>query len=144
MELRAMRTFYTAREGLVSLDDDVLSIVSQVKQLYGNRIKVCLEPTTGEYVFSENCEDGSERLIFTTTELDARCLERLLQADSQLRGYEDPYDRAEREQDEALRAADEQALDGIRDAGERLAWAMEEDGKGTHAQILVTRDIADR
>jgi hypothetical protein len=141
MELRAMKTFYSAREGLVTLEDDVLSIVRQVRQLYGDRIKICLEPTSGKYVFSENCADGTERLIFVADELDPRTLERLLKADSQLRGHEDPYDAAEREQDELMRQKDEQALEGVRDAGERLAWAMEADGKGTHAQILVTKNI---
>lgn len=144
MELRAMKTFYSGREGLVTLEDDVLSIVSQVRDLYGDKVKICLEPTTGHYVFSENCEDGSERLIFVAEELDPRCIERLLIADGHARGHEDPYDRAESEQDRLMRENDERAMDGIRDAGERLAWAMEEDGKGTHAQILVTKSIADR
>jgi hypothetical protein len=142
MELRALKTFYSLREGLVTLEDDVLSVVRQVRELYGDRIKICLEPTTGQYVFSENCGDGSERLIFTTPSLDARSLQRLLTADSQLRGYEDPYDKAEREQDEAFMEKDKTALDGIRDAGERLAWAMEEDGKGTHAQAHITKDLS--
>jgi hypothetical protein len=141
MELYAMKSWYDNREGFVELQDDVLSIVRQVRELYGHRIKICLEPTTGEYVFSENCEDGTERLIFGTSELDARCLERLLRADSHLRGYTDPYDEAEREQDEFFEEKDRQALDKIGDAGERLAWALEEDGRGTGAQILVTKDI---
>lgn len=143
MELFAMKTFYDAREGLVELDDDVLSIVSQVRELYGHKIKICLEPTTGQYVFSENSEDGTERLIFVTDELDGRSLDRLQRADSQLRGYEDPYAAAEREQDEALAAIDRANLDRLGDAGERLAWAFEEDGKGTHASILVPKSVAD-
>ena len=136
-----MKTFYTAREGLVTLTDDVLSIVSQVRELYGDKIKICLEPTQGKFIFSEVCGDGTERLIFIADKLDARCIERLLTADSQLRGYEDAYDKAEREQDEAMAARDELQLERIKDAGERLAWAMEEDGRGTHAQILVTKNV---
>ena len=143
MELYAMKTFYDNREGLVTLEDDVLSIVTQVRELYGHRIKICLEPTTGHYVFSERCEDGTERLIFITEELDARCLDRLRRADSHSRGYEDPYDVAEREQDRILAEKDQKSMEGIMEAGERLAWAFEEDGKGTGAQILVSRDIAD-
>jgi hypothetical protein len=143
MELYAMKSWYDNREGLVELEDDVLSIVRQVRELYGHRIKICLEPTTGQYVFSENCEDGTERLIFVTGELDARALDRLLRADSQLRGYTDAYDEAEREHDRNLEERDAASLERIRDAGERLAWALEEDGRGTGAQILVTKDIGD-
>ena len=136
-----MKQFYDAREGLVELEDDVLSVVRQIRELYGHSIRVCHEPTTGEFVLSERCEDGEERLIFTTPVLDARVIDRLLRADKTLRGYVDPYDQQEREYDELLATRDQQALDRLGDAGERLAWAMEEDGKGTGAQILVTRDI---
>ena len=55
MELRAIKAFYDAREGLVTLDDDVLSIVQQVRELYGDKIRVCWEPTTEHYVLSELC-----------------------------------------------------------------------------------------
>lgn len=141
MELRALKAFYTANEGLVTLTDDVLSIVSQVRELYGDKIKICLEPTVGKFIFSELCEDGTERLIFIADELDPRCIERLLMADSQVRGYEDPYDKAEREQDQMMEEKDQAAVERMKDAGERLAWAMEEDGRGTHAQILVTKNV---
>src|SRR5215471_7199231 len=141
MELYAMKSWYDNREGFVELEDDVLSIVRQVRELYGHAIKICLEPTTGQYVFSENCEDGTERLIFMTDELDARCLERLLRADSQLRGYVDPYDEHEREQDQIWADQHEASMERVHDAGERLAWALEQDGRGTGAQILVTKDI---
>ena len=143
MELYAIKSWYDNRAGVVELEDDVLSIVRQVREIYGDQVRIHIEPTSGHYVFSENCEDFTERLIFTTEVLDGRVLDRLLSADSQLRGYEDPYMKAEREQDELKAEADKKAMEGIRDAGERLAWAFEEDGKGTHAQIQVERDIAD-
>jgi len=141
MELYAMKSWYDNREGFIELQDDVLSIVRQVRELYGHRIRICLEPTTGEYVFSEMCEDGTERLIFGTNELDPRALERLMRADSHLRGYTDPYDEAEREHDRTMDEKDKASLDKLGDAGERLAWALEQDGRGTGASILVTKDI---
>src|SRR5215471_19709825 len=81
MELRTLKTWYTARDGWVTLDDDVLSIVRQVRDLFGNRVTVEMNPQNGDYVFVEHCEDGADRLIFTTQELDGRCVERLLRAD---------------------------------------------------------------
>lgn len=142
MEVPSARLFYTNREGLVEVSDDVQSIVRQVREITNGRIKVHIDEQSGEYFLVEYCEDQTERLVFTTPTLDARVITRLLNADSQTRGHEDPYDVAEREQDKLLREADERTMDGIRDAGERLAWAMEEDGKGTHASILVTRNLA--
>lgn len=128
MELQALKLFYDNRHGIVELEDDVLSIVRQVREIYGDRIRICLEPTTGQYVFSENCDDGTERLIFSTSELDARAITRLLEADSQSRGYQDAYDKMEREQDEHRAAVDEAYREKIRAGGEEIAHALKKDG----------------
>jgi len=142
MELHAVKAFYSRREGLVELEDDVLSIVRQVREAHGDRVKISWEPTTEMYVFSENCGDGTERLIFMVEELDGRTLERLAQADSFSRGYVDAYDRTEREQDEAFAAREEAARERLRDQGERLAHALKKDGIGPHPlQIRVTKDL---
>jgi hypothetical protein len=144
MELHAMKVFYSDREGLVELEDDVLSIVRQCREKYGDRIKICLEPTTGEYVFSERCEDGTERLIFTTPELDGRALERLIASDSQLRGYEDAYDLLERRQDQAQAEMQGERLEQIAEAGERLAWALGDGkhGPGYKQSISIPKEIS--
>jgi len=143
MELRAIKSFYTSREGMVTLDDDVLSIVRQVRELYGDKVKICWEPTTEHYVFIENSADGAERLIFTTPELDGRAFERLLASDSHARNYEDPYDASEREQDELHARRDEPYLDQIRGAGEELAWSLGDGkhGPGYKQSIHVKRDL---
>ena len=129
MELRAVKCFYTQRDGLVELEDDVLSIVRQVKDLYGDRIKITWEPTTEHYVFIENGEDGTEKLIFTTPELDGRALDRLIASDSRARGYEDAYDKMERDQDQAQAAIDRADLDKVADAGEMLHWVFNRESR---------------
>ena len=128
MELRALKTWYSARHGWVTLDDDVLSIIRQTRDLFGERVTVEMNPQNGDYVFVEHCEDGTDRLIFTTQELDGRCIERLMQADSQSRMYQDPYDAAEREQDDAQNAIDEYYRGYIGEAGAHLVHAMKRDG----------------
>jgi hypothetical protein len=129
MELRAVKSFYTQRDGLVELEDDVLSIVRQVRDLYGDRIKITWEPTTQHYVFIENGEDGTERLIFTTTELDGRALDRLIASDSRARGYEDAYDKMERDQDQTQAQWDKGKMEEIADAGERLHWVFNRESR---------------
>ncbi len=136
MELRAVKCFYTQRDGLVELEDDVLSIVRQVRDLYSDRVKVHWEPTTGHYVFVESSEDGSEKLIFTTAELDARALDRLIASDSRSRGYEDAYDNAERDQDRAQEAIDKDYMRQITDVGEQLHWVFHSGGR-----IFVPRSV---
>jgi hypothetical protein len=145
MELHAVKTFYTDQDGLVTLEDDVLSIVRQVREQYGNRVNIRLEPTTGQYVFSENCADGTERLIFASEHLDQRDLDRLMQADSTLRGYEDTYEKAEREQDEDQAQMEKEMLEELREQGERLAHALRQDGVDDSlypAQTVVPRDLS--
>lgn len=129
MELHAMKSWYTARDGWVTLTDDVLSIVRQVRDLYGEKITIEMDPNTGNYVFVEHGEDGTDRLIFTTTELDGRCIERLMRSDSQGRSYEDPYYAQERAQDDAQRAIDDQYREYIGEAGEHLVSALKREGK---------------
>lgn len=128
MEIHAIKAFYTAREGLVELEDDALSIVRQVREQYGDKVKITWEPDSEDFVFIEKCEDGTERLIFTCKELDGRALERLFLADKEWWGYEDTYDKQEKAQDEEFQRRDEEKLDSLRDGGERLAHALKKDG----------------
>jgi hypothetical protein len=114
---------------MVELDDDVLSIVRQVRDLYGDRIKITWEPTTGHYVFIENAEDGTEKLIFTTPELDGRALDRLIASDSRTRGYKDAYDEAERDQDRTQAAWDREKMEQVADAGEMLHWVLNSESR---------------
>jgi len=127
-QLLALKSWYDMRQGMITLEDDVLSIVRQVRELYGTRVTVELDEQQGCYHFVEHCEDHTDRLIFSTEELDARALDRLVKGDSQVRGYEDPYDAAEREQDAHQNQIDEQYRERIRVHGEALAHALKRDG----------------
>lgn len=138
MELHAIKSYYDNRlGGLVTLEDDVLSIVSQVRQLYGTKITIELDPDQGAYHFVEHCEDHTDRLIFTVDTLDGRCIDRLLIADAHGRGYHDPYDLAEREQDRLHDEADARSAEKIREQGERLIHALKKDGIEDHLPIQV-------
>jgi hypothetical protein len=144
MELRALKTWYTAREGWVTLEDDVLSIVSRVRELTDGRVTIELNQQTGDYVFVEHCEDHTDRLIFTTQELDGRCLDRLMRADAQARTHEDPYDAQERAQDDAQRARDTEYAGYIGEAGAHLAHALKREGMAPRLPATVSMYIPAR
>jgi hypothetical protein len=137
MELHAIKAWYDHRVGMVTLEDDVLSIVRQVRDLYDTRITIELDPTHGVYHFVEHCEDHTDRLIFTTPELDARALERLMRSDSHSRVYQDPYDAAERAQDESNALVDARNSERIMEVGEELAHALREDGRAPRLPLPV-------
>jgi hypothetical protein len=141
--LYAVKTWYDAREGILTLDDDVLGIVRQVRSLYGDRVAVNTDPDRGGYYFTEFTDDGTEKLIFWTEQLDARALERLQQADGQWRFHEDPYLQAERDQDKLQADIDRDAQERIRDVGEHLAHALKREGRADRLplQVNVPKDV---
>lgn len=140
--LHAIRSFYDNRLGLVTLDDDVLGIVSQVREMYDGRIWIELDEGTGAYHFIAKEENG-ESLIFTTDELDARALERLQRSDSHQRGFVDTYAEAEREQDAAQKAIDDRHSEEFMEIGEELAYTMRRAGKAPRFPVPVSipRDV---
>lgn len=129
MELYAhLKSYYSNRHGgLVTLEDDVQSIVRQVKEMYGEGVTVEMDDTTGWFHFVGH-ENGTDYLIFSTEELDGRALQRLIRSDKTLRGFQDPYAAVEREQDEAQMLIEARSRERIYEAGERLAHAMKHSG----------------
>jgi hypothetical protein len=96
--------------------------------LYDGRVFVLLDDNTGAYHFVESSADGSERLIFTTDTLDARCLDRLQRADSQWWGHEDPYAALEAEQDADDAAHQTDMQERFREPLERFMHILKHDG----------------
>lgn len=126
--LRAIRSYYSSREGgLVTLEDDVLSIVSQVREEYGEKVTIELDPSTGWFHFVGH-ENDADYLIFSAEKLDPRTMERLRQSDSRWIGFQDPYDAAEREQDRLQEEMQAELRDQVLAHGERLAHALKADG----------------
>lgn len=136
-QLRAIKSWYDNRHGVVTVQDDVLSIVRQVRSLFGDRISIQLDDLTGWYHFVEHCEDKTDRLIFSSESLTPLELERLLKADSFGRAHEDPYDALEREQDEMQAKQDAAFREMIREAAERTAHAVKKDGLGPRFPLMV-------
>ena len=135
--LHAVKQFYSkGRSGFITLDDDVLSIVRQVRDYAGDRVTIEVDPTTDWFHFVGH-ENGVDYLIFSTDCLDARALDRLMTSDTQWHGHRDPYDAAEREQDALDRAKDEAARGHIVEAGEMLAYYMKREGKAERLPTVV-------
>jgi hypothetical protein len=138
MEMLPMKAWYNAEVGVVELEDDVLSIVRQVRELYGRRITVDLIPDSPEpYAFVEHCEDGTDRLVFTCIELDNRALERLQRSDSHSRMYVDPYDAAEVEQDRLQDEKEKASREVLLEHAEEMAYDLKRDGRGESLPLTV-------
>jgi hypothetical protein len=133
----ALKSFYDSRYGLVELEDDVLGVVSRIREISDGRVTVELDDDTGWYHLVEHCEDTTDRLVFSTQELDGRVIERLLRADSQWRHAEDPYDAAEREQDEIWAQQQAEGLEKVKEAGEELVFHLRKAGKAPYMPLPV-------
>jgi len=145
MELHAVKAWYDHRVGMVTLEDDVLSIVRQVRERYGTKVSVELDENQGVYHFVEHGEDHTDRLIFSTSELDHRALERLLRSDSHSRTYQDPYDAAERSQDELNAQKDRVFGEKVQEVGEELAHALRKEGMAPYfpTPVAIPKGIDD-
>src|SRR5215471_1106012 len=138
MEMLPMKAWYNHEHGVIELEDDVLSIVRQVRELYERRITIELLPGAIEpYAFVEHCEDGTDRLVFTCIELDGRALERLQRSDSHSRMYVDPYEAQEAEHDALQDAKDEHSREQLMEVAEEMAYALKREGKGESLPLTV-------
>lgn len=129
-QLRAVKAWYSAdRRGFIELQDDVLGIVSQVRQLYGDKITVELDDERGVFHFVAHGDEGETYLIFTVSELDQRALDRLQLSDTHNRYHQDPYDEVERAQDALDRAKEQAQRESISAMGEELLFHMQREGQ---------------
>lgn len=144
MRVPAVRSW--VEQGKMHLvENDVLDIVQQVKAL-DDRLDIYFNEWKGGFDVVEHCLDGTDRLVFHVDELDQRVVGRLLTADH-WHGRSDPSHvksdsedflaEIDSDNDQFFKDQDEAGMEKIRDAGERLAWALEQDGKGTKAQIHI-------
>lgn len=140
MEIRAIKTWVDTHHGVVSITDDVLSIVQRMREI-DPRLKVYYNEQRGEYNIVEACLDGTDRLVFTVEDLDARVISRLLECDQWNPNNPDVLDKIDKHNEGVEAEIDRVNRDKIGEVGERLAWALEEDGRGVHASILVPRGL---
>ena len=145
MEIHAVSTWIDQHHGVVRVEDDVANVVRDIHAI-SSRIHVFFNEQTGNFDLVESCLDNTERLIFSVEHLDARVVNRLHLAD-QWQGREDPAHPLDEDEDflsamdsseEAEKASvKEEKMERVRDAGERLAWALEQDRRGVGASISV-------
>jgi len=141
MEIRAIKTWHDTHHGMVSITDDVLSIVQRIREI-DSRLKVYYNEQRDEYNIVETSLDGVDRLVFTVETLDARVISRLLECDQWNPDNPDVLDKIDKHNEGVQADIDQANREKIDEVGERLAWALEEDGKGTHASILIPRRLS--
>jgi hypothetical protein len=138
MEMLPLKAWYNHDHGVIELEDDVLSIVRQVREAYDRRITIELLPDAPEpYAFVEHCADGADRLIFTCVELDPRALERLHRSDSHGRMYVDPYEAQEEEHDRLQDQKDAHSREQIAEVAEEMAYALKREGRAESLPLTV-------
>ena len=148
MEVRPI-PLWVEKGQMVEVDNHVTAVLRDIREI-SPRIHVFYNEQSDEFDLVEDCEDNTQRLIFSVPELDARVVSRLKDADHWY-GQESPTHVLSEDEDFLAKIdADNEALEEekrevdrerIRDVGERLAWAGEQDGRGVNAQIHVPRSL---
>ncbi len=150
MEIPAVKMWVDLKHGVQHVEDDVLDVVRQLKEMSDGRVRVYYNEQANEFNIVEHCLDGVERLVFNAKELDARVVERLRRADhwdasTPDRGYSRPEGSDFLDDVDAFNEALEREIkaghmDKIGDAAEQLARALDI-GVGVQSSIHVKKDI---
>jgi len=151
MQVHGIYSWVDQAVGVVVVEDDVQSIVRGIREI-SDRLKVYYNPQSSGFDIVEHCLDGSDRLVFSVGELDGRVLDRLRQADHWhgqevpnhvLGEGEDFVAKVDAWNEQHQAEMDLEGYGRIREAGERLAWALDNtsDQHSVGGQILVPRSL---
>lgn len=128
-------TYFDANsQRLVTIENDVLGIKEEIQRTWP-QVRVYFDEWDEKWVLTEVCEDGNERLIFDTEQLDRRVLDRLHMADGAT-GV-DFLHEIEKEEARLQKERRDKLLDQAGDVAERLALAMHQDGITNRPKIFV-------
>lgn len=141
MEVHAIRTWVDLKSGgVVKVTDDVQNVVRDLREI-SDRLHVYWNEQSEAYDIVESCLDGTDRLVCSQKTLDQRLVQRVREADH-WRGQDRPNHILEDDKDfaaqmDAMNDADEEERreafrEHIRDAGERIHWALDL-GPGQHS-----------
>jgi hypothetical protein len=149
MQIHGIKSWFDRHEGVVVVEDDVQNVVRGIREL-SDRLHVFYNPQTEGFDIVEKCLDSTDRLVFSVPELDMRVLDRLRRADhwhgqevpSHVLGESEDFVAEVDAWNEKHQAdKDAEGFERIREAGERLAWALDNtsDQHSVGGQILVPR-----
>lgn len=133
MELHAVRTWFDQKHGVVVLEDDVQNVVRDIRAI-SDRLQVYYNEQTNGYDVVERCLDGTDRLVLSTDVLDQRVVQRIRGADhwhgsdrpDHVLGDDKDFAAQIDAENEAIEKAQwAAASDRIKDAGERIHWALD-------------------
>jgi len=113
---------------LITYQDDVLDIKREIEQRWAGLLSVAFDQEQEEWVIIEHCQDGTDRLVFTTHALSQATIDRLQRADQASRSFVDPNEVYEAEDRKEQREKDHSLSEAVGEAAERLYFALLRDG----------------
>jgi len=109
--------------GTITVEDDVGDVARQIKDLDPS-LSLHWSPEGEHFIVVEACQDGKNRVMLTTNELDSRVVERLRYISSPDYDYVKDMDRLD---DAAKREADHKFHLETGEAAEHMAHALRKD-----------------
>lgn len=142
---------YMDRGRVVNVEDDVLNVVREMKAI-SDRLYCWWDESADEFHICEHCLDGTDRLVFSVKELDARVIHRLRAADHWygqdvpngiLPDDEDFVSQMDADNAKVEEQLREDMRGKVHEAGDRLAWALDNcrDRSSYKGSIHVPREV---
>jgi hypothetical protein len=113
---------------LVTIESDVLGIKQRILETWPGWFDVYFDEFAESWVIVQHCKDGVDRLFAETDRLDERILQRIHDADQEVRGQEDPLALIDEFNDKLQAENDRVFGEQIQDVAERLVHAFHKDG----------------
>jgi hypothetical protein len=130
-------SYVDAFRGLVTIEDDVLGVKRQIEERWPS-LEVAFDKDRLVWMIIEH-GDTRHSLVFETSTLDGRVIERIEKADQQSPNSIDFLDAMDKVNEEIERDRDRRFSDQIGDFGERFLHALKQDGVRDHEDVYGTR-----
>lgn len=127
---------------VVTFTDDVLGIKAEILGRWPEITDVLFDTDINKWLIIQTERDGTQSLLFETEYLDGRVIERIERADRSSGRNEDILDEVDKHNDELERDRERRFEDKINDAGERLMFALIQDGLVHRPKAFFSSDHA--
>lgn len=125
---------------IITYQEDVLGVKREIEQRWAGLVSVFFDTDMEVWVIVEHCQDGTDRVAFTTGVLSQATIDKIHRCDQDSRSFVDPegaYQQADREEE---REKDWNLSERVGEVAERMYHALRRDGLIHRPQVHLSTE----